>query len=118
MAVRVQNGEILNFGNFGAAATVTHGRISIGADVLTVRPLAVNRDIALGGQAEFAIGEIDLLHPSNQYENAGWNALLALAFNGVNSFNVDLMTDDSTVVAVAGYGQQASTDWDLSTEAD
>lgn len=118
MAVRVQNSEVINFGTLATETAITHGRLSVGANVLTTRPLTTNRTVAAGGQAQFDIGEIDLFFPSNQLENAGYNALLALAFDGTNSLNIDAMTDASTVVAASGYSQQSSADFDLTNESD
>ena len=119
MAVRAQNGAVETFGTFAAETTVTHGRIRVGTVTLTVRPLATQRTIAANGEAEFAIGAIDLLFPSGaQAEDDGLSAFIALALDGTNALNVDLMTDDSTVVSDSGYSQQAVTDWDLSTETD
>ena len=59
-----------------------------------------------------------LLFPSNQLNDAGYEDLLDLAFDGSNSFNVDLLTSASQVVSVSGYSQQQVTAWTTSTEAD
>ena len=49
MAVRVQNGAVMNFGTFGAAETATHGRMSIGECRGGYSPARTNnRDIAVG----------------------------------------------------------------------
>ena len=118
MAVRIENGEAINFGTLAAETVITHGRVSVGNVVLVTRPLATNRTIAANGQAEFAIGDIDLLFPANEYENGGYQDLLELAFDGTNSFNIDAMTDATTVVATSGYSQQSSANWTTSTESD
>ena len=118
MAVRVENGVAVNFGTFGAETTVTHARVSVGTNILTTRPLANQRTIANGGQAEFAVGAIDLVFPANQLENAGLNALLELALDGSNAMLVDLLTNANTVVTTAGYSQQSVTNWTRNNEAD
>ena len=118
MAVRVQNGAILNFGTFLAQTTITHARVTYGANIVTTRPLATNRTIGAGGQAQFAVGEIDLVFPANQLENAGYNGILSEAFDGTNTFLVDLLTNATTVVTTGGYSQQSSANWSLSNEAD
>ena len=118
MAVRVENGSSEDFGEFVAEVDVTHARASVGSTVLVTRPLTTQRTVAAGGRAEFAVGAIDLVFPSNDLENDGYSALLALAFDGTNSLNIDLMTSDSDVVADSGYSQQAVSHWDRSTEAD
>ena len=118
MAVRIQNTGVVNFGTFLAAATITHARAQVGSDVLTTRPLTTTRTIAIGGQAEFAIGEIDLIFPANQMENAGLNALLALALDGTNSLTIKAMTSSTVEVAVTGYADQDVTGWGLTNEND
>lgn len=118
MAVRIQNSGVVGFGTFATQTTVTHARVSVGSAVLTTRPLTTSRTIGAGGSAQFAIGEIDLVFPANQLDNAGLNALLALALNGTNALNVDLMTSATNVVATSGYSQQAVTGWSRSNEND
>ena len=118
MAIRVQNSAVENFGILADETVITHGRVSVGSVVLVTRPLLTPRTIAAGGRAEFEIGDIDLVFPSSEFEDAGFNALLALAFNGTNSLNIDAMTSDSAVVTTSGYTQQATADWNLSTEPD
>ena len=118
MAVRIQNTGVENFGTFLAAATVTHARAQVGSAILTTRPLATTRTIAVGGQAEFAIGEIDLVFPANEMLNAGLNALLTLALDGTNAITIKLMTSSTVEVAVSGYDDQDVTGWGLTNEAD
>ena len=118
MAVRIENTGVLNFGTFLAQAVVTHARAQVGSDVLTTRPLATQRTIAIGGQAEFAIGEIDLLFPANQMENAGLNALLALALDGTNTVTIKLMTSASVEVSVSGYADVDVAGWGRTNESD
>ena len=116
MAVRVQNGEVLNFGVFGAAATVTHARVGFGSTTLATAALGSERSVSSGSSLEFAVGDIDLVFPSGALEDAGLSGLLALYF--AQDVWVDLMTDASTVVAVSGYAQQTSSVWSRSVESD
>ena len=118
MAVRIENTGVLNFGTFLAQAVVTHARAQVGSAILTTRMLATTRTIAVGGQAEFAVGEIDLLFPANEMENAGYNALFALALNGTNSITIKLMTSSTSEVNVAGYADVDVTGWSRSNESD
>ena len=118
MAIRVQNGAVINFGTFDAETTVTHARVTYGTDIVTTRPLTTQRTVAANGQAEFAVGEIDLVFPANELVNAGLNAILADAFDGSNAFLVDLLTAADTVVNTAGYSQQSVTNWTRMEEAD
>ena len=118
MAVRVENTGVLNFGTFLASATVTHARAQVGTAILTTRALTTTRTIAVGGQAEFAIGEIDLLFPANELENAGLNALIALALDGTNSITIKLMTSSTVEVSVSGYSDVDVTGWGRTNESD
>ena len=108
MAIRIENNGIINFGTLAAETVITHARISVGNNVLMVRPLTTSRTVAVGGQAQFSIGEIDIVFPSNELQNAGFHALLSLALDGTNTMLIDAMTDDSTVVVTTGYSQQAT----------
>ena len=92
--------------------------MQVGNAVLTTRPLANARTIVAGGSAQFSIGEIDLVCPAGEFENPGWNALLALALNGTNALTTKLMTSSTVEVSVSGYADQDVTDWDLSNESD
>ena len=118
MAVRVSNGAAENFGTFATEVDVSHFRARVGSDVLFTAALTTARTVAADGQAEFAIGELDLLFPSADLADDGYSALLALAFDGTNAFDVDLMTDSTTVVSASGYAQQAVTSWTRATEID
>ena len=118
MAVRAENGTALNFGVFATETVVTHARVSVGNAELATRPLTTSRTIEAGGQARFPIGNIDLVFPANQLENAGLNGILAEYFDGTNTLVIDLMTSSTNVVTTSGYSQQSSADWDLSNEND
>ena len=117
MAVRIQNGEIHNFGTWVAGATATHGRLSIGS-ARVVRPLSSSITVAAGGQAQIDVGEIDIVIPSNQLSDAFLKALIDLALNGTNEMDIDLMTSSTAVVSSSGYSQRSSSDWDTSEEND
>ena len=118
MAVRVQNSATVNFGVFAAATTVTHARLRVGNNTLATRALTNSRAIEAGGQAQFAVGDIDLVFPANQLENAGLNAILAEYFDGTNTLLIDLMTSNTQVVTVSGYSQQSTAGWGRSSESD
>ena len=120
MAVRVSNGAAVNFGTFAAETTVSHARARVGTDVLVTKALTTQRTIQANGQGQFDIGEIDFVFPvgSDGFANEGLNALLALALDGTNALNIQLMTDDSTVVTTAGYSDQDETNWTRVNEAD
>ena len=116
MAIRVQNGEAINFGTLVAETVITHARVGFGSATLTTRPLDTDRTVAAGGQAEFAIGEIDLVFPSGQMEDDGISAAWALYF--AQNVWIDAMTSSTDVVATTGYSQQTSSIWGRTQEAD
>ena len=91
MAVRIQNGGTINFGTFGAGATITHFRLLVGAVNLAIAAVDTSRVIANGGQAQFSTGAIDVVLPSNDLNNAGYRAFIDLALNGTNAILVDAM---------------------------
>ena len=117
MAVRVENGEALAFGTFAAEAEVTHFRVTRGAHRLVDgRPLASAVTVGANEGCQFAEGEIDLLFPANELEDAGLKQMIDAEF--AHSITVDLMTDATTLVAVSGYAAASSSDWDTSVESD
>ena len=118
MAVRVENSGAINFGTFASAAVVTHARAQFGTAILTTRALTTQRTIAAGEQGEFANGDLDLVFPANQLENAGLNALLSLALDGTNALTIKLMTSANVEVSVGGYSDQDVTGWNLTNESD
>ena len=118
MAVRVENTEAINHGTLANETTVTHGRVSVGGEVLITRPLNEPITVVAGGQFQFNPGDIDMVFPKNQFEDPGYNALLALAFDGVHEVRVDGLTDANTVVVTNGYSHRNVSALSLSTEAD
>ena len=118
MAVRIQNGAKINHGTLASETVVTHGRLRVGNANLAIRPLSSSVTVAAGGQLEFDIGDIDIVFPANEAENAGLNALLALALDGTNELNVDGMTSSSAVITTSGYSQQSTANWTRSNESD
>ena len=118
MAVRIENGAVENFGDVTASTTITHFRGLIGSAVLFTATLTTQRTIAAGRSAEFAIGELDVLFPSADLDDAGYNALLALALNGTNAVTIKLMTSSTVEVADSGYSDRAVTSWTRANETD
>ena len=117
MAVRVQNGADINFGTFATAVTVSHIRIQKSGAAPSVK--ALQADVAVGANENFRIpeGDLDVLYPSGDLSDAHMDALVKSYWNG-ETFQIDAMTDDSTVVTASGYSQQTTSDWDFSTEND
>ena len=119
MAVRIQNTNEIDFGDVAdAEVTITHGRVSVGTDVLATRALTTSRVIPVGEAMKFDATEVDLVVRSGEFENAGFEALLELAREGTNELTFDAMTSSTVVVSDSGYSQQTTAAFDFSTEAD
>ena len=59
-----------------------------------------------------------MLFPSADLDDAGYNALLALALDGTNAITVKLMTSSTVEVADSGYSDRAVTSWTRANETD
>ena len=122
MAVRVQNGADINFGTFGAAATVTHIRIRRASDNGQPVVKALASSVAVAANTPFQIDEnnLDILYPSGDLTDAHMKAVVESYWGvgGTLNMEIDAMTDATTVVAVSGYSQQSTSDWGISTETD
>ena len=116
MAIRVQNGGNINFGVLLAETIITHARVGFGSNDLTVRSLLTTRTIAIGGQAQFDIGEIDLVFRAGDMLDPGLSDLLNLYFS--QAVYIDAMTSLTDVVATSGYSQQTSNNWSRTQESD
>lgn len=118
MAIRVQNSDIIVFGIMAdASVTATHGRIQKAGQDPVVRPLSANVTAAVGERLRVVANEIDFVYPSNQVGDDHMDAVIRSYWEG-EEFQIDLMTDSSTVVADSGYSQQSSRNWGITTEAD
>ena len=118
MAVRIQNTAEINFGNAGAAVTITHWRIRKGTVNLVLRGVATSRTLAVGQPMKVEAGEIDVVFPKGQCEDAGIQDAWNNWFTGGGGVLIDLMTSDANVVAVSGYSQQTVAAFTLSIEND
>lgn len=118
MTIRIKNGDDINFGAFGAAATVTHVRVRRASDDAGAVVIALREAVAVAQNNEFQIdtGKLIIDHPEG---NVGVPYVRKLVegfwgSGGSTSMEVDAMTDATTVVSVTGYSQQTTADWDLS----
>ena len=117
MAIRVQTQENLIFGVVAAETTVTHGRFQKAGAVPVVKQLAAPVTAPAGERLRIPSGSLDIVYPSGETTNAHMRALIDPYWGG-EAFQVDLMTDDSTVVSDSGYAQQTYSNWAISTEND
>ena len=116
MTVRIENGAVANFGTFAAAAAVTHFRIKHGSITLLTRPLSTAQTIAINREGQFAIGAIDLTVPEGEWDLAGARDLVDALFDGVNSFEIELLTSSSVEVSVSGYASVSTASWTKTNE--
>ena len=122
MAVQIANGAAINFGTFGAAATVTHIRFRRGSDdgQPVVKALATAKAVGNGEEFEIPEGGLTVRYPSGDVTDAHMRALVEgyWGTGGSLSVEIDAMTNATTPVAVTGYSQQTTNDWDVTTPAD
>ena len=119
MAERLENDGIIVFGIMeDASQTVTHARVQKTGDTAIVVELTSSVTAAVGERLRIISGAIDFVYPDGEFPQGHMGDVIAAYYADGQSFNIDLMTDDSTVVSDAGYSQQAHTAWTLTTEAD
>ena len=122
MAIRVQTSADINFGTFGAAASVTHLRVRpVIAGQQAARgfvvPLSQTVNVQSGRPFIVASGDLDIVYPSGALPDTHIQAAVSPLWASV-AWQMDAMTDNSTVVSVSGYSQQTHDAWAISTEAD
>ena len=117
MAIRVENQGALVFGTMAAEVTATHYRVQKAGAGAFVRPLAADVTAAAGERLRVPAAMLDTIYPAGQLTNAHMRAMVDGYWEG-ETFQVDLMTDDSTVVADSGYAQQTLASWTITEEAD
>ena len=118
MAVRVEPGAAMLFGVMAdASVTVTHARVQkAGADPV-VRPLTADVTAAVGERLRVPVAMFDFVYPAGELNNDHMDAVVRGWWDG-EEIQVDLMTDDSTVVADSGYSQAEHDGWTFTSEAD
>ena len=115
MGQLVANGAVMDFGDFGAGATVTRFRPKRGTAIGSWRNLDNSRVIAANGSAEFATGELEFKFNSGELGDVIMGNIVTLWF--ANQITIQLGTS-SGLVSVSGYSDQDTADWDISTETD
>ena len=115
MAIRAENNGVIGFGAAAAEVVATHGRV-MKTSVLVVKELVGPVTFAIGDDMEIPSGSIDIVFVAGDTENDGLEEVIEDYW--ASGILVDLMTDDSTVVADAGYSQQTHDAWTLTQEVD
>lgn len=120
MAVRVQTSADLDFGIMVTGVTATHIRCQRTDDTNDV--VLIDADdvtAAAGERLKINSGELDILFPDgttgvSRHLN---RSMVDNLFNNVE-WQIDLMTNATTPIAVRGYSQQTHTAWAISEEND
>ena len=117
MAVRVQTQADIAFGVMDAQVVVSHVRFQKAGAIPVVKALASSLTVAIGERLRVPSGMWDMVYPSGDFTDAHMRAMIDVYWDG-ETFQLDAMTDDSTVVSDNGYSQQTYSDWAISNEND
>ena len=118
MAVRVENSADLDFGIMVTGVTATHIRLvrhAEGGDVILID--ANDVAAAAGERLKINARELDILFPDGGISRHLNKTMVDHVFDA-ERWNIDLMTDASTPVAVTGYSQQQHSAWRITEEGD
>ena len=118
MAIRVENSTELDFGIVTQAVTVTHIRCRRTADTgdeITID--SQDRVAAIGRRLKINARELDFVFADGGISRH-LNRSMVDALFANKEWQIDLMTDASTVVSAGGYSQQTHTAWRITEEAD
>ena len=120
MAVRVETSADLDFGIMITGVTATHIRCRRTADTDDVVLIdAQDVTAAAGERLKINAGELDFVFPDgttgiSRHLN---RTMVDNLFNNV-AWQIDLMTNATTPIAVRGYSQQSHSAWTITEEAD
>ena len=123
MGVRVDTQGDINFGVMNSSVTVSHVRFRRASDDGQPVVLALSSPVTASSGEGFRIrsGMFDIVYKSGPLGNAHMLAVVESYWGASGSrteMEVDLMTNDSTVVSDSGYSQQSYNNWSIATEAD
>ena len=118
MAVRVENSADLDFGIMVSAVTATHIRCRRTADADDVILIdASDVAAAAGERLKINARELDFVFPDGAISRHLNRTMVDNLFANV-AWQIDLLTDAATVIAVRGYSQQSHSAWRITEEAD
>ena len=120
MAIKVENSDALVFGVLEVETVATHGRFKkTGAPDNTriTRQLTAAVTVAVGERLRIPANSLDVVYKTGQLVDPHMDALVKAYWSGA-SFEVDLMTNATTVITTTGYSQQTTDAWDFTTEND
>ena len=117
MAVRVQTQDDLDFGIMSAEVIATHSRFQKAGAAPVVKQLEAPVTVEAGDRLRILSGDLDIVYPSGETTDTHMRALIDPYWDG-EIFQIDMMTDGSTVIADLGYTQQTYSNWEISEEVD
>ena len=120
MAIKVENSNAIVFGVLDTETIVTHGRFKkVGAadNTRITRPLTAPVTVGVGERLRIPANSLDVVYKKGQLVDPHMDVIVKAYWEN-ETFEIDLMTDNSTVVATTGYSQQSTNAWDFTTEND
>ena len=112
MAYRVRNTDTVAFGVMAAGVAASHCRFRLAAGdaqpVVTALSAVVN--VAAGERLRLPQNMLAIKYNTGGLTDDHMEAAIKPYWENV-SFEIDMMTDDSTVIADANYAQQATSAW-------
>ena len=118
MAVRIQTQDDIVFGTMAdASVTASHIRYMKASAAPVVKALTASVTAAVGERLRIPSGSLDIVHPAGETNNTYMRALIDPYWSG-ETFQIDLMTSVTAVVADSGYAQQTYSNMAISNESD
>ena len=117
MAIRVEPGSDLVFGVLDAATAVTHVRFQKSGNAPVVRAVSATVNVGAGERLRIPTTGFDVVYPDGDLSRAHMRALVDSYWDG-EEFQIDCLTDSTTVVTTTGYSQVTHDGWSISEEAD
>ena len=117
MAARVRNSNNIDFGEMGAAVTISHGRVQKAGNDPVVIPLSSNLVVAQDEELRIPALMMALKYNTGDLTDDHMDALIKAYWQG-ETFQVDAMTSSTQVVTTSGYSQQTTSAFSFDTPSD
>lgn len=116
MAVRVQTQDDLLFGVMTTRRTATHVRIQRDGIVLLTKELTTPVTAEAGEGIRLPSGQLDFVHATGADGTDDYVRALVDSYWKQQLFQLDLLSDASTVIQDSGYNSQSYANWQISNE--
>ena len=118
MAIRVENsGDIILGIMVDGQVVATHGRFQKAGVAPVVRPLDADVTAEIGERLRIPSGSMDVVYPAGEANNDHMDAVVRPYWES-ETFQIDLMTSSTVIVADSGYTQATHDSWVITQEAD